>query len=183
MDIRSRLEGKLRRNRAAILTNDEVKACVAEARRILVPELAILADGDRVGFEDHVRWGAMKARCEQARQEQGLDLKGAAAATNMPRYRVHAIEMGHLPEFRPQLAWRYFGLLGIAAWVRRWVRANPELAERSGIAPPRSKLARRDRTPGADNLTTRCSGRTRVSRPVLERRTVRATRRAAERER
>ena len=183
MDIRSRLEAKLRRNRAAILTNDEVKACVAEARRILVPELAILADGDRVGFENHVRWGAMKARCERAREELGCDLKSAAAATNMPRYRLHAIEMGYLPEFRPELAWRYFGFLGIAAWVKRWVRANPELAERSGIAPPRSKLARYDRTPEPGNLTTRCSGRTRVARPVQKERTGRATRRAAERER
>lgn len=134
MDDRTRLEKKLQRNPAAILRADEVAVLAGEARRMLGSQLTPLLAVASVGFEDVLRWGSLKARCEQVRAHRGTDIKKAAAEAGIPQYRVKAIENGHLGELRPELAWKYFGFLGISSWVRTWIRLNRDLATRAGIA-------------------------------------------------
>lgn len=134
MDNRTRLARKLTRNPAAILAADEVELLVNEARCALGTQFSSLLAGRSVLFEDLVRWGALKARCEQVRTERRIDIKVAAAQARIPRYRVVAIESGRLREVVPELAWRYFDFLGVRAWVKKWIRANMDLATRAGIA-------------------------------------------------
>jgi hypothetical protein len=56
-------------------------------------------------------------------------------ALKVPRYRLAAIEAGTRGELKPEIARRYFRFLGIEPWVRRWSRANLQLARRVGIVP------------------------------------------------
>lgn len=63
-------------------------------------------------------------------------------ALKVPRYRLEAVEAGRLGELTPEIAHRYFIFLGIESWVKRWLRANPGLARRAGLAqqhPGRAK--------------------------------------------
>ena len=92
--------------------------------------------------EDSIRWHALGARCAQARGTRGI--RDIAVATGIPQYRLRAIEIGRLTEFRLDLARRYFCFLGIEAWIARWCRANRELATRAGLldARPRRRRAR-----------------------------------------
>ena len=143
MDRRTRLTNKLNRNPAAILGPDEVTLLVAEAGRMLGPRFSELAATRSALFEDLVRWSSLKARCEQARTMREIDIKAAAVQAGIPRYRAAAIENGRLREIVPALAWRYFAFLGIRAWVRKWARANTDLAMRARIA-----TGRRDVTDG-----------------------------------
>lgn len=134
MDDRTRLERKLQRNPAAILSADEVGFLVGEARRVLGAQFSSLFGAGSLQCEDVLRWGSLRARCEQVRAERRIDIKDAAVQARISRYRVVAIESGRLRELRPELAWRYFDFLGIRTWVKKWVRSNVDLATRAGIA-------------------------------------------------
>ena len=135
IDISTRLNRRLRRNKAAILTNAEVEVLVGEARRAFGPELADLLNTSRVKFEDVIRWSSLGARCQQARADHGMTIRDVAVALKVPQYRLQAIEKGALRELKPTIARRYFQFLGIESWVRRWSRANRELARRAGMVP------------------------------------------------
>lgn len=133
IDIDTRLNQKLRRDRAVILTNAEVKVVAGEAQRVFGPELADLLNTSRVKFEDVIRWSSLGARCQQARAEHGMSIRDVAIALKVPQYRLQAIEKGTLRELKPTIARRYFQFLGIESWVKRWSRVNRELARRAGI--------------------------------------------------
>ena len=134
MDRGLRLARKLRRYPASILNDAEVEFLAAQVRELLVTEFAqLFAERPRTRFEDLARWRSIAARCQQARDERGLSLKDAAAAAKVPRYRAEATEKGSLHEIRADLARRYFSFLALERWVTRWIRANPELAIRSGL--------------------------------------------------
>lgn len=137
-----RLERKLRRSNAGILTDAEVRLGTAEIKRLLGWEATELLQGSRIRSQDTVRWSSLKTRCEQARAERGLTLKEAAGALKVPRYRLEAVEAGRLAELKPEIAHRYFSLLGIESWVKRWLRANPGLARRTGLVQQRPGRAK-----------------------------------------
>ncbi len=134
-ELYRRLEEKLNRDKASILTSAEIQILATEMRRLLGPAFAevVRVSGSRLG--DTIRWLSLKTRCEQVRAERGLSLKDAAVALKVPRYRLVAVEAGTPGEFKPEIAQRYFLFLGIESWVRRWSRANPQLARRAGIMP------------------------------------------------
>lgn len=137
-----RLERKLRRNNASILTDAEVRLVTAEIKRLLGWEATELLQGSRIRPQDTIRWSSLKTRCEQARAERGLTLKEAAVALKVPRYRLEAVEAGRLGELKPEIAHRYFSFLGIELWVKRWLRANPGLARRTGLVQQRPGRAK-----------------------------------------
>lgn len=137
-----RLERKLRRNNAGILTDAEVRLVTAEIKRLLGWKATGLLQGSRIRPEDTIRWSSLKTRCEQARAERGLTLKEAARVLKVPCYRLEAVEVGRLGELKPEIANRYFSLLGIESWIRRWLRANPGLARRAGLTQQRSGRAK-----------------------------------------
>ncbi len=139
-----RLERKLQRDRAAILTDAEVELLGG----ILQAEVAsaLPALGDRVSpgaIRDQVRWQPVRERCRQARAERRWDVKHASLATRIPMYRLRAVEEARIGSMKPDLAWRYFQALGIESWVQTWVRRNRDLAARLGLVlPPRGALRR-----------------------------------------
>jgi len=135
IDISTRLNRRLRRNNTVILTNAEVEVLVGEARRVFGPELADLLDTSRVKFEDVIRWSSLGARCQRARADRGVTIRDVAVALKVPQYRLQAIEKGALRELKPTIARRYFQFLGIESWVKRWSRANHELARRARVVP------------------------------------------------
>ncbi|HLC41989.1 MAG TPA: helix-turn-helix domain-containing protein [Methylomirabilota bacterium] len=108
---------------------------MGEARRVFGPELADLLDTSRVKFEDVIRWSSLGARCQRARADRGVTIRDVAIALKVPQYRLQAIEKGALRELKTTIARRYFQFLGIESWVRRWSRANRELARRAGMVP------------------------------------------------
>jgi hypothetical protein len=137
-----RLEKKLASDRCAILDTAEIRLLDREVRRVLIASFpGVEAFLDR--SEDTIRWHALGARCAEARGARAM--RDVSVALGIPQYRLRAIERGHLTEIRPDLARRYFHLLGIEAWVARWCRANPELARRVGLldhAPDRQRASR-----------------------------------------
>lgn len=137
-----RLERKLRRNTASILTDAEVRLAAAEIKRLLGWEIAALLQGSCIRVQDTVRWSSLTTRCEQARAERGLTLKEVAMALKVPRYRLEAVEAGRLAELKPEIASGYFSFLGIESWIGRWRRANPGLACRAGLVQQRPGRAK-----------------------------------------
>jgi len=146
VDESARLARRLKRNPAAILGAREVQLLASAAERLWRESFSRLSALDPEGglslrFAETIRWDSLGARCRQARERMQLDEKAAARNARLPWYRVKAVESGRFGEFQPDDAWRYFEFLGIEAWVRRWCRANAELAERQGIRPARSRPA------------------------------------------
>jgi hypothetical protein len=86
--------------------------------------------------EDTVRWSAVHARCGEERKKRGFSIKDASAQLKIPQYRLNAIERGLFRKFEPEMAQRYFRFLGFEPWLKRWAKANPELAGRAGVIPP-----------------------------------------------
>jgi len=141
-EVLARLNKKLRK-KTSILTDEEIRIVAGEVRRLLGQDIVALARGHGVRVEDGLRWQSLRAKCEQERNNRGLTIKDVASQIRRPQYRIRAVEQGGLRELRPEIAHEYFRFLGIVPWVKRWARANQELAERAGILPfptrPRTK--------------------------------------------
>jgi hypothetical protein len=127
-----RLERKLSRDPHAFLTAVEVRLLAREIRREFEASFGEIDAVSDSRVEDSVRWGPLGARCAAARAPRGF--REMALATGIPQYRIRAIEGGQFRAFRADLAWRYFGFLGIGDFASRWCRANRELADRIGMA-------------------------------------------------
>jgi DNA-binding XRE family transcriptional regulator len=134
-EVLARLERKLNRDKASVLTDAEVRLLAAEVRALFGPTFAEVFGKSSGRLENTVRWLSLKVRCEQARAARGMSLKEAALELKVPKYRLAAIEAGTFGELKPDVARQYFRFLGIEPWVRRWSRANRDLAKRAGIAP------------------------------------------------
>ena len=128
------LARKLRR-RTGILKDDEVAFITQETSLALGAELSEIIESYGLVMSDTVRWSSLQARCEEEREKRGLTLKDVSLDLKIPQYRLRAIEHGTLREIKPEFAHCYFDYLGIGSWVRRWARANAELARRSGVLP------------------------------------------------
>jgi hypothetical protein len=123
------------REKTSILTDEEVALIEQELCLALGPDTLELVESLGLVVGDTVRWGSLRARCEEERETRGLTLKDISSDLKIPQYRLRAIEQGTLRELKTQFAHRYFHYLGIESWVKRWARANAELARRSGILP------------------------------------------------
>jgi transcriptional regulator with XRE-family HTH domain len=157
MDDCTKLVRKLKRNPTAILLDDEIAILMREALEMM-PELSLLAESTGTFFEDGFRWSSLGARCKQARAERGISIKDAAARLKIPQYRVAAVEEGRLRELVSDLAWKYFDFLGVDPWVKKWIRANRELASRAGLAPNRGgRESNKTPTTTARAVTSRAS--------------------------
>jgi ribosome-binding protein aMBF1 (putative translation factor) len=121
--------------RTSILTDDEVAFVTQELGRALGPESSEIIKSYGLVMSDTVRWGSLRARCEEEREKRGLSLKDISSTLKIPQYRLRAIEQGTLREMKAEFAHRYFRHLGIESWAKRWARGNADLARRSGIAP------------------------------------------------
>lgn len=126
-----RLERKLARDRTAILSVSEVELLQQELRPALAESFPNLPATAFDQSEDVIRWQSLSAMCKEARRARGI--RDMSVITGIPQYRLRAIENGHLSAIRPDLTRRYFRTLGIEDWVRRWCRANRELAARAGL--------------------------------------------------
>jgi hypothetical protein len=131
-----RLKKKLARDPGAILNPTEIRLLDREVQRALGSFFPGLQAPIVDHSEDTIRWHALGARCAQARGARGI--RDIAVATGIPQYRLRAIEIGRLTEFRLDLAERFFRFLGIEAWIARWCRANRGLATRVGLLDGRS---------------------------------------------
>jgi hypothetical protein len=130
-----RLERRLARDRTAVLRAPEVVLLERELRRALAESFASLPATALERSEDVIRWQPLSAMCKEARRARGI--RDMSVVTGIPQYRLRAIESGHLSELRPDLARRYFRVLGIEEWVTRWCQANRELASRAGLLDSR----------------------------------------------
>jgi hypothetical protein len=130
----ARLAKKLRR-KTSILTDDEVEVAAHHVRRLLGEVVGSELDFSSNRTEDTVRWSSLRARCEQERQKRKLGFKEISSQLKIPQYRLRSVEDGRLGEFNPDIAHEYFKFLGIEPWVKRWARANGDLAKRTGIIP------------------------------------------------
>lgn len=121
-----------------ILTDAQVGLLTEAVHDLLGPEFVAAAARLRVDTQKNVRFHAVAARCAEARQELGLDVKQVAARLKVPQYRLQGIERGCLSEIRGAVLIGYMLFLGLDSWLRRWVRANPGLASELGIDLRRS---------------------------------------------
>ncbi len=128
-----RIERKLQRDRAAILSDAEVLTLAEEVRSQFAVSFPDAVEPTAKLTEDLVRWRPLGERCRQARLERGWTFRTASVATGVPQYRIKALEHGLLTLVRPDLARRYFRALKIVPWIERWARANGDLAERVGL--------------------------------------------------
>jgi hypothetical protein len=130
-----RLERRLARDRTAILGASDVELLERALRRALAESFPSLPATALDRSEDAIRWQPLSVKCREARRARGI--RDMSVVTGIPQYRLRAIESGHLSEIRPDLARRYFRILGIEDWVSRWCRANRELAARAGLVDSR----------------------------------------------
>jgi len=125
------------RRKTSILSDEEVAVAARAVREMLRASLGNAVDmylgGQR--SEDIVRWSSLMARCEEERNRRGLSIRGVSLRLGIPQYRLRAIESGGLDGFAPEMAHRYFEFLRIEAWLKRWRKANRELAERARLFP------------------------------------------------
>lgn len=119
----------LRRRRAEL---PEVKLAARPSQEAIRDDVIKPGLG-RIRAERLVRWHPLGVRCRQARGERGWGFRDASVVTQIPQYRIRAIEDGRLSLVRADLARRYFRALRIESWVARWIRANRQLAERAGL--------------------------------------------------
>ncbi|MGH2403270.1 MAG: helix-turn-helix domain-containing protein [bacterium] len=127
---------------------------------LLGREFVAGAERLRVDTQKNVRFGAVAARCAEARKELGLDVKQVAARLRVPQYRVQAIERGRLREIRGAVLIGYVSFLGLDSWLRRWVRANSALASELGIdlrrSVPKHEAVLHGRRGTSDTTTETC---------------------------
>jgi DNA-binding XRE family transcriptional regulator len=118
--------------KTSILDGDEIKAITAELR-VLIPGLAEVADRMGHDLEAGARLMSLKAKCTEVREKQGLSIKEVAKQLGVPQRQIKAIEAGRPNEGDALVLRRHIALLGIERWVKMWVAANAELAEKLGL--------------------------------------------------
>lgn len=151
-EVLAGLNKKLRK-KTSILTDEEVSIVAREVSRLIGRDMVGLATRYGLRIEDGLRWQSLGAKCEQERSNRGFTIKDIASEIHRPQYRLRAVERGSLREFRPEVAHEYFAFLAIGRWVKRWARANQELATRAGIVPFPIRPGRKGPVTRKRNLT------------------------------
>ena len=120
-----------------ILADDEVRI-LAEAVREYMGEPFASLTAERVSaVEDTVRLSPLTRRFQEGREATGLSIKEVASRLKVPQYRLKDIERGS-HSIKPEFLYKYASFLELDHWLRRWVKANRELAERMSLTdrPP-----------------------------------------------
>ncbi|MEW6246647.1 MAG: helix-turn-helix domain-containing protein [Nitrospirota bacterium] len=141
---------KLEKLQRRLLTAEEVRFFGQRFRQLMGELLVGMLNRYGVSPEDHFRFHPLAVRLASARAERGLDLKAAAAALKVARYRLAEIERGGTKNVDAELLIRYVDYLGLKNWFGRWKRANASLAKRlritgAGKLTAASRAARRER--------------------------------------
>ncbi len=113
-----------------ILTEDEVKAILAEVREKLgeaAVQAALAAGRDLEGM---VRFFPVTERCQKVREDKRVSLDDAAQAIDAKPEAIQAIETADLPRIQPGTLHRYLSYLKIDRWFSEWSKSNPQLASR-----------------------------------------------------
>jgi transcriptional regulator with XRE-family HTH domain len=132
---------KLEKIQRRLLTAEEVRFLGQRFRQLMGEPLVGMLNHYGISLEDHFRFHPLAVRLASARTERGLDLKAAAAALKVARYRLAEIEGSRTKNLDAVLLIRYVEYLGLKNWFGRWKRANASLARRLQVS-------------GAGNLTT-----------------------------
>ena len=106
--------------------DDMVEFLSREAERALRPAL----DRFPIDIEALTRYRPLAAKLAAAREARSLSLKEAAAALEVPQYRLKEIEDGSPDRIETDLLVRYVDLLQSNDLFERWKAANPKLASR-----------------------------------------------------
>ncbi|MCK4412987.1 MAG: helix-turn-helix domain-containing protein [Candidatus Eisenbacteria sp.] len=115
-----------------ILTDSQVRTLAKQLRGFLAQSFPGI-DSSGHDPETSIRMMALSAKCKEAREKRALSIKDVAAQLRVPQYRIKAIEKPSMRELKPDYLKAFVEFLGLKRWVRRWVAANAELAERLGI--------------------------------------------------
>jgi hypothetical protein len=132
---------KLARIQRRLLTDEEVQFLAEKSKRLMGEPVVGMLKQYGISPEDHFRFHPLAVRLASARAERGLDLKAAAAALKVARFRLGDIEGSRTKDIDSGLLVRYVEYLGLKNWFGRWKKANASLAEHMQIS-------------GAGNLTT-----------------------------
>jgi len=114
----------------SILSDAQVREVVQGVRASFGPSFTDAITRHGIDLEDGVRFSPLAKRCAERREELGQTIKDAAAALQVPQYRLKAIESGHPKGIAKDVLQAYVVHLGLEAWYRRWAKANPEVAAR-----------------------------------------------------
>jgi transcriptional regulator with XRE-family HTH domain len=117
--------------------NDEEIRILAMAVRKHMGEPYVSLTAERAGeLEDIIRFSPITQRFKEEREERGLSIKEVANQLKVPQYRLRDIESARY-NIKPEFLNKYATFLELGPWLRRWVKANRELAERMGISDRR----------------------------------------------
>jgi transcriptional regulator with XRE-family HTH domain len=133
-----------------ILSEEEVQfltSRVAKATRSISEKFS---SRDELELENSIRFQAVATRLRERREKSGMDLKAAAKALGVPRYRLREVEGCRMKNLDASVLHRYVDYLGIGRWFSQWSKAHLELAA--------DLLARRES--GADPRGRKKPGRT-----------------------
>jgi len=137
--------------KTSILNDEEIKA-VLSGLRALMPNLATIAGQKEHDLEAGVRLMSLVSKCTEAREKLGLSIKEAAQQLKAPQRNIKNIEAGMVREGECEVLRRYIALLGIERWVKKWITANEDLAERLGLVVTASTARK---TPGKKTVRIR----------------------------
>ena len=148
-------KSKLEKIQRKLLSAEEVKFLGQRFRQLMgQPMIGMLNQYD-ISPEDYFRFQSLAVRLASARADRGLDLKAAAAALKVARYRLADIEGGGTKSLDSELLIKYVEFLGLKNWFGRWKKANAGLAKRLQLAgvgnltAARRATRRKRRAPGA----------------------------------
>jgi len=128
-----------------ILSEQEVRFLtrrLGKAIRSISGKVSLLHE---LNLEDSIRFQAVATRLRERREKRGIDLKAAAKAMGVPRYRLRDVEECAVKNLDASVLHRYVDFFGSGRWFTRWSKANPKLAadllakRESGDSPQRRK--------------------------------------------
>ena len=111
-----------------ILSDEEVQYLTRRLGKAIASISEKLSSPDDLELQDSIRFQAVATHLRERRKKSGMDLKAAAKATGVPRYRLRDIEECRMKNLDASVFHRYVDFLGLKGWFTRWSKANPKLA-------------------------------------------------------
>ena len=111
-----------------ILSDEEVQFLARRLAKAISSISGKFSLQDELDMEDSIRFQAVATRLRERREKGGMDLKAAAKAMGVPRYRLRDVEECRMKDLDASVLHRYVVFLGLKGWLTRWSKANPELA-------------------------------------------------------
>jgi hypothetical protein len=103
-----------------ILSDEEVQSLTRRLGKAIASISEKFSSPDGPELEDSIRFQAVATHLRERREKSGMDLKAAAKAMGVPRYRLRDVEECRTKNLDASVLHRYVDFLGLKGWFTRW---------------------------------------------------------------